>query len=81
MHAGAGLLLVDPKYQGLGLARKHWEILRDHALRAGNRGVFIVNSSLVAVPIYQRFGFVVEGCEGGEGWGSVCADEAGAHIG
>lgn len=52
-------LFVDPKYQGLGLARRLWEILRDQALRAGNPGVFTVNSSLVAVPVYQRFGFVV----------------------
>lgn len=52
-------LFVAPKYQGLGLARRLWEILRDQALRAGNPGVFTVNSSLVAVPVYQRFGFVV----------------------
>jgi GNAT superfamily N-acetyltransferase len=56
-------LFVEPKYQGLGLARKLWGILRDQALRAGNPGVFTVNSSLVAVPVYQRFGFVVAGAK------------------
>lgn len=56
-------LFIDPKYQGLGLARKLWEILRDQALRAGNPGVFTVNSSLVAVPVYQRLGFVVAGAK------------------
>ena len=31
------------------------------ALQAGNRGVFTVHSSVGAVPIYERFGFVVSG--------------------
>ena len=56
-------LFVEPKHQGLGLARKLWGILRDQALRAGNPRVFTVNSSLVAVPVYQRFGFVVAGAK------------------
>ena len=56
-------LFVEPKYQGLGLARKLWGILRDQALQAGNPGVFTVNSSVVAVPVYQRFGFVVAGAK------------------
>jgi GNAT superfamily N-acetyltransferase len=52
-------LFVDPAYQGLGLGRRLWEHLRDHALRTGNPGLFKVNASLVAVPIYERFGFVI----------------------
>jgi GNAT superfamily N-acetyltransferase len=52
-------LFVDPAYQGIGLGRRLWEHLRDHALRCGNPGIFRVNSSLNAVPIYERFGFVV----------------------
>jgi hypothetical protein len=35
--------------------------MQDHALRAGNPGVFTVNSSVVAVPVYERFGFVMAG--------------------
>ena len=31
------------------------------ALQAGNPGKFTVNSSLNAVPVYQRFGFVANG--------------------
>ena len=52
-------LFVDPVYQGIGLGRRLWERLRDHALRSGNPGRFEVNSSLNAVPIYERFGFAV----------------------
>jgi GNAT superfamily N-acetyltransferase len=52
-------LFVDPPYQGMGLGRRLWLRLRDHALRAGNPGVFEVNASLNAVPIYARFGFVI----------------------
>jgi|HubBroStandDraft_3_1064219.scaffolds.fasta_scaffold439248_2 GNAT superfamily N-acetyltransferase len=52
-------LFVDPDYQRIGLGRRLWEQLRDHALRAGNPGLFEVNSSLNAVPIYERFGFAI----------------------
>jgi GNAT superfamily N-acetyltransferase len=54
-------LFVDPAYQGIGLGRGLWEHLRDHALQSGNPGLFKVNSSLNAVPIYERFGFVIAG--------------------
>jgi GNAT superfamily N-acetyltransferase len=52
-------LFVDSAYQGIGLGRRLWECLRDHALGSGNPGFFKVNSSLNAVPIYERFGFVI----------------------
>jgi GNAT superfamily N-acetyltransferase len=52
-------LFVDPDYQRIGLGRRLWEQLRDHALRSGNPGLFEVNSSLNAVPIYERFGFAI----------------------
>jgi GNAT superfamily N-acetyltransferase len=52
-------LFVDPAYQGIGLGRRLWEDLRNHALQSGNPGLFKVNSSLNAVPIYERFGFVI----------------------
>jgi GNAT superfamily N-acetyltransferase len=48
-------LFVDPAYLG----RRLWEGVRDHALRSGNPGLFKVNSSLNAVPVYERFGFVI----------------------
>jgi GNAT superfamily N-acetyltransferase len=52
-------LFVDPSYQGMGLGRRLWELLRDGALRVGNPGLFSANSSVSAVPVYERFGFVV----------------------
>ena len=52
-------LFVSPHYQGRGLGRQLWESLRHNALRAGNPGSFSVKSSVSAVPIYQRFGFIV----------------------
>ncbi len=52
-------LFVDPAYQGIGLGRRLWEHLRDHALRSGNPGLFKVNSSINAVPVYERFGFIL----------------------
>jgi GNAT superfamily N-acetyltransferase len=54
-------LFVDPSYQGIGLGRDLWEHLRNHALRSGNPGLFEVNSSLSAAPVYERFGFVIAG--------------------
>lgn len=52
-------LFVDSAYQGIGLGRRLWEHLRDHALRSGNPGFFKVNSSLNVVPVYERLGFVI----------------------
>jgi GNAT superfamily N-acetyltransferase len=52
-------LFVDPAYQGMGLGRRLWEHLRDHALQSGNPGLFIVNSRLNAVPIYEHLGFAI----------------------
>jgi GNAT superfamily N-acetyltransferase len=51
-------LFVETGYQGIGLGRRLWEHLRDRAIDSGNPGLFIVNSSVNAVPIYERFGFV-----------------------
>ena len=51
-------LFVAAAFQGRGLSRRLWETARDAALRAGNPGEFTVNSSMYAVPVYERFGFV-----------------------
>jgi GNAT superfamily N-acetyltransferase len=52
-------LFVNPVFQHIGLGRRLWEELRDQALRSGNPGLFKVNSSLNAVRVYERFGFVI----------------------
>ena len=40
------------------MARELWQLAKEQAVRAGNPGRFTVNSSLGAMPVYERFGFV-----------------------
>jgi GNAT superfamily N-acetyltransferase len=47
---------VSSDMQGKGVARALWEHAKAHA----SRSTFIVNSSLRAVPVYSRFGFVAK---------------------
>lgn len=54
-------LFVSPAFQGQGLARRLWDRARSAAEQAGNPGVFTVNASLNAVPVYQAFGFACQG--------------------
>jgi GNAT superfamily N-acetyltransferase len=54
-------LFVAKEFQGKGLATQLWSMAKAKALEAGNPGEFTVNSSLNAVPVYKRFGFVRQG--------------------
>lgn len=54
-------LFVAQAQQGKGLGRSLWLMVKGVALDAGNDGRFTVNSSLNAVPIYERFGFTPTG--------------------
>ncbi len=54
-------LFVAPAFHGGGLSRRLWDAAKEAALQAGNPGEFTVNSSLYAVPVYERFGFVPTG--------------------
>jgi GNAT superfamily N-acetyltransferase len=51
-------LFVARHWHGHGVARRLWDVARARALAAGNSGVFTVNSSKVARPVYEAFGFV-----------------------
>jgi GNAT superfamily N-acetyltransferase len=52
---------VSTRHQGRGIARCLWQrVIRDAVRRAGTRR-FTLNSSLVAVPVYLRLGFVMNG--------------------
>jgi GNAT superfamily N-acetyltransferase len=51
-------LFVARQWHGHGVARQLWDVARGAALAAGNPGVFTVNSSKVARPVYEAFGFV-----------------------
>ncbi|WOB06857.1 GNAT family N-acetyltransferase [Piscinibacter gummiphilus] len=54
-------LFVATAFQGNRLASQLWATAKTDAVQAGNPGEFTVNSSLNAVPVYERFGFVREG--------------------
>jgi len=52
-------LVVAERAQRQGLARQLWSTAKRAAEADGNPGRFTVNSSRYAVPVYERFGFVV----------------------
>jgi GNAT superfamily N-acetyltransferase len=54
-------LFVAAPFQGRGIARALWERARAEAQAAGNVTAITVRSSLYAVPVYARFGFVATG--------------------
>jgi ribosomal protein S18 acetylase RimI-like enzyme len=56
-------LFVASEYQRQGIAGSLWREAREHAVRPGEPSVFTVNSSLNAVVVYERFGFMPSGAE------------------
>ena len=50
-------LFVSPQYQRRGVAGELWRRARDAAGPHDVAREFTVNSSLLAVPVYERFGF------------------------
>lgn len=54
-------LFVAQAHQDKGRGRSLWLAVRQAALQAGNGGRFTVNSSLNAIPVYERFGFIPSG--------------------
>jgi len=54
-------LFVERGHQRQGIARLLWEQVLRELCAPGNEGVFTVNSSLSAVPVYQAFGFTPAG--------------------
>ncbi len=50
-------LFVLERYQGLGLARQLWNKARSYCLDNGNPGLFTVNASTNAIPVYEALGF------------------------
>lgn len=56
-------MYVDAAWHRRGIARRLWECARDAALAAGpdHPGVFTVNASDYALPLYQKLGFVRTG--------------------
>ena len=54
-------LFVAPRFQRRGIAWQLWELAEGVAVAAGNTKGFTVSATRVAVPVYQRFGFVATG--------------------
>ena len=50
-------LFVAPKYHNQGIAKSLWHYLKKEAVAQGTH-LFTVNSSLYAVLVYQKFGFL-----------------------
>ena len=50
-------LFVATTLQGQGIGRMLWETAKHECVASGQGGVFTVNSSNAAVPIYERWGF------------------------
>ncbi len=51
-------LFVASEFQRRGVGRMLWEHSRHMAMQGGADGVFTVNASNYAVPMYERLGFV-----------------------
>ena len=54
-------LFVAEPFQGQGLGKKLWSTVKTKAIQLGNEGKFTVNSSLNALLVYERFGFIASG--------------------
>ena len=54
-------LFVSARFQRRGIAKTLWTQLRDGAIAAGGTGAFTVNSSINAIAVYSRLGFVAAG--------------------
>lgn len=54
-------LFVAKSFQGRRLASMLWNVAKTKALQTGHCEEFTVNSSLNAVPVYEKFGFVRQG--------------------
>jgi GNAT superfamily N-acetyltransferase len=53
-------LFVDEHYQRKGIASLLWSVAQEACLLKGNPGIFTVNSSSFALPIYEKLGFIVQ---------------------
>ena len=54
-------LFVDTHHQRHGIGRRLWDHARDWIASSANHGLITVNSSLNAIKVYERLGFVIAG--------------------
>lgn len=50
-------MFVAPAHHRKGVAKALWSVARSAAIEAGNPGLFTVNASNYAVPVYEAMGF------------------------
>jgi GNAT superfamily N-acetyltransferase len=50
-------LHVSPEFHGKGLGRRLWNAVKERALQLDSPDRFTVNSSIHAVPFYEKMGF------------------------
>jgi len=53
-------LFVAEEFQNRGIAGRLWRVARESCLAKGNPGVFTVNASKYAQPVYEKFGFIAQ---------------------
>jgi len=54
-------LFVASKFHRFGIGSFLWEHAKTRAIESGNTDGFTVNSTAFAVPVYERFGFRIQG--------------------
>lgn len=54
-------MFVSKSHHRKGVARQLWDVARAEAMAQGNPGMFTVNASNYAVPVYEKMGFVRTG--------------------
>ena len=54
-------LFVAEPFQGQGVGSRLWQMVKARAIQSGNPAKFTVNSSLNALPVYEKFGFIAVG--------------------
>ncbi|MGZ8158256.1 MAG: GNAT family N-acetyltransferase [Methylobacter sp.] len=73
-------LFVAAKFQRSGVASSLWQHVKTRALESGNTEGFTVNSTLFAIPIYERFGFQIQGeCVEDKGIAFILMKLPGSH--
>jgi len=54
-------LFVLSEARNKGVARLLWEAAKKNAMKNGASGKFWVRSSSIAIPVYEKFGFICDG--------------------
>ena len=76
-------MFVAKHLHGQGIARRLWEVARRAAVEDGHDGIFTVNSSNFALPVYQAWGFVRTAptqCTNGLFYNPMQLTESAAHL-